>query len=331
MFAVGGPAPGLETFTSADRGMSWTKANTTGVAPPDKDDLNVIYSNGRFVDMQIVWQNHSMKYCDNGGCGRRRTVTTKTSDDGVAWSDDASPLIVPDAADPPELQFYRSRPFYIAGTSRLAAHTLLYAPAPPQSVMGTACQDLDTHHDRLTPAVHRPHHRRKHDGSASRVTLRAWSLGSPARATATHCALSPIADGRHPSMCDGVAPNRFCHGPHLYEEWWVGPADGDAANTSGWRRSHRRTHAAPRDAFLMAQPVGFNDEMVWVGSTGRVYTLCVRPFGGEPAHFAPGPFVNVPVLDLLQTRARRLNPRVCVGGGTLFVACCFHARRCPVC
>ena len=104
--------------------MSWTKDATTGVAPPDKDDLNIIYSAGRFVDMQIVWQNHTMKYCDNGGCGRRRVVSTKTSSDGAAWSADTVPFITPDQNDPPELQFYRCRPFYIPGTtSRLASGT----------------------------------------------------------------------------------------------------------------------------------------------------------------------------------------------------------------
>lgn len=217
MFTVGGPPPGLHSFVSTDHGLSWTAANTTGVAPPDKDDLNIIFSKGRFVDMQIVWQNHSLRWCDNGGCDVRRVVSSKHSADGAAWSADAQPFITPDAADPPDLQFYRCRPFYIGATSRIAAHTLLYAPAPPQRIMGTAY-------------------------------------------------------GRQPSMCDGTPPNRFCHGPHLYGEWWIGPADGDAANTSGWRRSHRRTHATPRDAFLMAQPVGLGDELVWVGS-GRVYTL----------------------------------------------------------
>jgi hypothetical protein len=59
MFTVFG---GYETFTSQDAGMSWQRANTTGVISPDKDDLNIIYNKGRFVDMQIVWQNHTQKY-----------------------------------------------------------------------------------------------------------------------------------------------------------------------------------------------------------------------------------------------------------------------------
>ena len=224
MFTVGGPPPGLGAFTSTDYGMSWTKANTTGIEYPDKDDLNIIWSAGRFVDLQIVWQNWTMKYCDNGGCGRRRVVSAKTSPDGAAWGPDILPLVTPDADDPPELQFYRIRPFYVGNTSRLAAHTLLYAPAPPQRLVGKGY-------------------------------------------------------GRHPSMCADKAGNE-CHGPHLFEEWWIGPASGDAADTAAWRRPVRRTHAAPHDAFLMAPPVPVGDQLLWVGSTGLVYTLPIYRISG---------------------------------------------------
>ena len=123
--------------------MSWTKADTTGVVKPDKDDLNIIYNHaapgrpGRFVDMQIVWQNHTLRYCDNGGCDRRRVVSAKTSSDGASWGPDLG-LVTPDDHDPPELEFYRIRPFYIGGTTRIAAHTLHYAPAPAQRILGAA-------------------------------------------------------------------------------------------------------------------------------------------------------------------------------------------------
>jgi len=133
---------GYGTFTSNDAGMSWAKADTTGVVKPDKDDLNIIYNTaapgrpGRFVDMQIVWQNHTLRYCDNGGCEKRRVVSAKTSPDGVAWSADLG-LIAPDSLDPPELEFYRMRPFYLGHTSRMAAHVLQYAPAPSQDILGT--------------------------------------------------------------------------------------------------------------------------------------------------------------------------------------------------
>ena len=55
-------------------------------------------------------QKWKLKYCDNDDeCNTRRVISAKTSSDGAAWSKDA-PLIVPDADDPPELQFYRMRP-----------------------------------------------------------------------------------------------------------------------------------------------------------------------------------------------------------------------------
>ena len=108
----------------------------------DKDDLNIIFNDGHFVDMQIVWQTWAMKYCDNGGetlsptrppanpltqpavrvaigCNRRRVISAKTSENGADWSSDFG-LHTPDAAmDPPELQFYRIRPFYIGERSLL--------------------------------------------------------------------------------------------------------------------------------------------------------------------------------------------------------------------
>lgn len=64
MFSVGGSElhPGL-SFTSTNEGMAWKLSNTTGVVLPDKDDLNLIWNQGRFVDMQIVWQ---VRWCADG-------------------------------------------------------------------------------------------------------------------------------------------------------------------------------------------------------------------------------------------------------------------------
>lgn len=76
-----------------------------------------------------------MKYCDTDPCNIARAVTTKTSSDGVNWSADCG-AIIPDDLDPPDLQFYRIRPFYVGNTSRIAAHTLLYSPGPPISIVG---------------------------------------------------------------------------------------------------------------------------------------------------------------------------------------------------
>ena len=129
------------TLTSTDAGMSWspTDCSTGCVVHPDKDDLNIIWNKrtGDFVDMQIFWrQNVSMKYCDSDPCTIARAVTAKTSADGVNWSPDIG-AILPDQLDPPDLQFYRIRPFYIGNTSRIAAHTLLYSPGPPISIVGS--------------------------------------------------------------------------------------------------------------------------------------------------------------------------------------------------
>ena len=66
---------------------------------------------------------------------------------------------------------------------------------------------------------------------------------------------------------------------HLFEEWWIGPTSGDAADTSGWRRPFRGFHAAPHDAFLMAQPVPFRNLLLWVG-WGSVYTLPAERVSG---------------------------------------------------
>ena len=85
MFTVGGGDGASGTYTSRDEGMTWQQGVTAGVAKPDKDDLNLIYCQGRFVDMQIRWQNHTLRpgFCDNGGCDRRRVITAKTSHNGV--------------------------------------------------------------------------------------------------------------------------------------------------------------------------------------------------------------------------------------------------------
>ena len=56
--------------------------------------------------------------------------------DGGNWSVDQG-LIQPDADDPPELQFYRIRPFYVGNTTRLAAHVLNYAPGPAVDIVGS--------------------------------------------------------------------------------------------------------------------------------------------------------------------------------------------------
>jgi hypothetical protein len=125
-------------YTSPD-GISFTAANVTGLNTShfgDKDDLNLIFNNGRFVDLQIIFQAWNMRYCDNDGCDRRRVISSKTSKDGIHWTPEDLGMRTPDAQDPPELEFYRIRPFYVGNTNRLAAHTLQYATQPPQAIVG---------------------------------------------------------------------------------------------------------------------------------------------------------------------------------------------------
>ena len=142
-------------YTSVDHGTSWhgpqltaglDHYNPPGTTIHAKDDLNLIFQPGvGLVDMQLFWEQNSTipggpgVYCDNGGCDKRRVLGTMFSADGVNWNFTGSTRMPgADINDPPELQFYRMRPFYIGNTTRLAAHTLLYAPSPSQSILGPA-------------------------------------------------------------------------------------------------------------------------------------------------------------------------------------------------
>ena len=70
------------TLVSDDAGLSFRQlpsGDIPGGHYGDKDDLNLIYNKGRFVDMQIVYQEWPLRYCDNAGCDRRRIISAKTS------------------------------------------------------------------------------------------------------------------------------------------------------------------------------------------------------------------------------------------------------------
>lgn len=184
-------------------------------------------------------------YCDNIGNTTRRTVSVRTSKDGVNWSQDwgcadakqkdehcksfnVSQLVsacdCPD--DPPDLEFYRIRAFTLGESERTAAHVLDYVPSP------------------------------------------AAVVASPGY-------------GRQPLW---YCKDGCCHGPHSYEEWWIGPASGDITDMGGWRRSHRDTHAAPHDIWLMAQPVTTATQHIWVDS-GTVWALDLYRLAGL---YSPG-------------------------------------------
>ena len=134
-------------FYSTDDGKSWAGPHlTTGLDhynPPGtdihaKDDINLVYQPGvGLIDLQLFWQKNAPipgGYCDNGGCAKRRVLGTMTgSADGLIWNfTNTTRMPGEDENDPPELQFYRSRPFLVPGTrgTRIFAHTLLYAPSP---------------------------------------------------------------------------------------------------------------------------------------------------------------------------------------------------------
>ena len=70
------------TLVSDDAGLNFRQlpsGDIPGGHYGDKDDLNLIYNKGRFVDMQIVYQEWPLRYCDNAGCDRRRIISAKTS------------------------------------------------------------------------------------------------------------------------------------------------------------------------------------------------------------------------------------------------------------
>ena len=128
-----------------NRGTSFAPTTEHGQGNfDDKDDINVVWADGQFIDMQVTkaritggLPGYNGSFCDNlNACDEKRVLATRTSADGVSWTND-SPSRFPDADDPPELQFYRMRPFELPSlssggihTPRLAAHVLLYAPGP---------------------------------------------------------------------------------------------------------------------------------------------------------------------------------------------------------
>lgn len=252
----------MHTFTSqsppaAPNAFIATTGNLTVPNFKDHDDVNLFYDNETqtWVDFQIMYQTYEKRYCDNVH-GARRVVTVRTSDDGVEWSDDfgcmdhpqtsehcsafnLSNMIVPGdfraPDDPPELEFYRIRPFTIGSSKRLAAHVLIYVPSPSDVV--------------VMPGY-----------------------------------------GRQPLWyCKGGC----CHGPHMYEEWWLGPSDGNPTNMMGWKRPYFDTRAFPHDIWAMANPVMYNRSQLWVDN-GAVWGLPENRLAGlytsSNAEFTTLPF-----------------------------------------
>jgi hypothetical protein len=135
----------------------------------DHDDVNLFYheESSTWVDMQIMYENLTTvgldhliykRYCDNIPIDTRRVVTVRTSSNGKDWSNDwgcadakqksehcksfnTSNMVTGDADkggdDPPDLEFYRIRPFILGKSGRVAAHVLDYVPSPANVVYST--------------------------------------------------------------------------------------------------------------------------------------------------------------------------------------------------
>jgi len=235
--------------------------NPPGTTIHAKDDLNFIWQPGvGLVDLQLFWQKNVTipgGMCDNGGCDKRRMMGTMVNHDGegLLWNFTGS-VRNPgeDVNDPPELQFYRIRPFLVPGTggTRMFAHTLLYAPSPY----------INLKYGRQPP-----------EGGGA---------------------------------CKDPPNEKWCHGPHMYEEWWTLARGATAADISArsWRRPARFTKMAPENAYLFAQPgqigTGESMKMIWVGS-GAVYTLPLHRGVGlwAPANAR----VKVPAFNLSKVSA----------------------------
>lgn len=244
------------------------------------------------------------KYCDNAGCFKRRVITSRHSANGVNWTNPAGCIpptpttkcwlpgqdpaldecckaynhtatIEPGPDDPPELQFYRLRPFYLGRSGRVIGHGTLYAPSPVQ----------------LTTSGHYGY--------------------LPLKCRTTH--LKP-----------GLA--EACHGPHMYEEWFVGPRSGDPADMAGWRRPFARStaigigRAVPTNAWIMAQPVDHGDThvfvadgTVWQAPTFRIAGL-YAPANGEFTTSEPV-LMDRAILERLHLNAQASWHGRLIGGG----------------
>eukprot|EP01009_Symbiontida_sp_KSa7_P004137 NODE_200_length_1216_cov_795.913453_g159_i0.p1 GENE.NODE_200_length_1216_cov_795.913453_g159_i0~~NODE_200_length_1216_cov_795.913453_g159_i0.p1 ORF type:complete len:389 (+),score=76.14 NODE_200_length_1216_cov_795.913453_g159_i0:30-1169(+) len=230
-------------------------------------DLQIMFQNWTTQGFRPADQNHTLKYCDNAGCIFRRVISTRTSLDGLRWSNSSgcnqtfingaawgqenyctvpggwntSGLILPDGQDPPELQFYQFTVFNVGDSGRLAGHALLYAPAPMES--------LGVHYGKMVHGV----------------------------------------------ACGGAKGLAHCHGPHMYTERFIGPTKGGPTNLQGWQRPFRRQRLSPRGAYfqLGAGPVTWNDTHAWVAA-GDLWGVPLYRVAGlySPANseFSTSPF-----------------------------------------
>eukprot|EP00038_Savillea_parva_P029787 m.73470 g.73470 ORF g.73470 m.73470 type:complete len:615 (-) comp8840_c0_seq1:262-2106(-) len=236
----------------------------------DHDDCNVFFqqSTGEWVDMQIMYELYDAvgldpakikKYCDNVSNDTRRVVSVRTSTDGTNWTKDWG------CADAIQKDEHCST-FNV---------TALVGP----------CDCADDPPD------------------LEFYRIRAFTLGASGRvaAHALNYVPSPRAVvytpgyGRQPLW---YCSEGCCHGPHSYEEWWIGPPSGLVTDMSAWRRSHKDTHAVSHDIWLMAQPVTTDTQHIWVDS-GSVFALDLYRLAGI---YSPGNGeFSTPVFDMPST------------------------------
>ena len=65
------------------------------------------------------------------------------------------------------------------------------------------------------------------------------------------------------TFVENTGVTEACHGPHMYEEWFIGPRNANPAEIPSWTRPYTAAsalgtqRAAPLNAWLMAPPVVF--------------------------------------------------------------------------
>eukprot|EP00041_Stephanoeca_diplocostata_P038948 m.1570885 g.1570885 ORF g.1570885 m.1570885 type:complete len:568 (-) comp25301_c0_seq53:1950-3653(-) len=258
MFASYGSS--AHTFTANKPKKENTFLPTTGSLKKavfkDHDDCNVFFqqSTNTWVDMQIMFELYSAvglnaskvkKYCDNVSNDTRRVVSVRTSSDGTNWTQD----------------------WGCADAHQKDEHCSTFNTA----AMVTPCDCPDDPPD------------------LEFYRIRAFTLGASGRVAghaldyvpSPHAVVYSPGYGRQPLW---YCSEGCCHGPHSYEEWWIGPSSGNVANMSEWRRSYKDTHAVSHDIWLMAQPVTTTTQHVWVDS-GKVFALDLYRLAGI---YSPG-------------------------------------------
>ena len=239
----------------------------------DHDDNNLGFSDGVFVDLQIMFQNQTtpglkpgsgLKYCDSVGLARckqgfRRVVTYRTSVDGWTWSDDAACPGQP--WDPEYTQQPWSSQFHFCNAGWNADGMITPSPGVPSTVNEAQTADPpEMQIYKLVPMF---------VGSTKRVVGHALTYApSPQASIGSDYGMR---SGGHGS-CTGALT--ACHGPHIGVERLIGPDDGNLTATpmmKAWRRPFRenvgnRQGITPIGELLTEGGMLFRGHHVWLGT-----------------------------------------------------------------